>query len=912
MHRSFAARRRGGWSTAPWTLVALLVGAAVYGDGPAPSPDPADPFLRCAEELAADPGGWNACSCYYTVGRDGPRRLAIEHLEALRSDAASGVCAGFYLGRLLLLSGPEARVGLPSAFDLLTEAAEHYRRDGEARGQVYAHLNASHAARRAGSVDGATRQLDLARRAAAAAGDPLLDAQAALQQARFALSRGDDLARIERQLAAIEKESGSLTSPSLWRDLLQARGNVRFLRGRFDEAESFYRRMAGRCIAAGDKYCEATARLNQVIARSAPGRGPGRRGALRELLHDALAAAVAAGQGYAEAEARLRLAMLPEVDGPGDDAPGHDVAGLHRALDIARSIGSRDIEVRATAALAAAILADDPGRASKLAADSLQLALESPLYGSTVHGWMGRLDVAWRTLAFEQAVTYGLEELARLDTIRGRQRAAGERAEVFAAWTEVFYALAGRILENGAQSADVESGAFEAAFDVIERMRARVLLETLQGPGIRGDLGHRGEQPGAVPGDEFAAAAAPPRLAELQRSLGDGEALLSFHLAPREDVYGHFTGGSWLLVLTREARRAYRLPARDVLASRVRVFRGLMESRPGTARSAGRVAARRLHGDLLEVALRDLDHDLPLSSTGARRHLIIIPDGDLFRLPFAALLDAENRPLIAAHQLSVVPSASLWHRWRRASAASPPKTPREPVRLLALAAPDLGADSELRPLPGATREARHAGRLFPGRILTGAEASASALKALEINRFDILHLATHAVVDSFQPEASAVMLAPGGESGRLRPEEISSLQLDGALVVLSACQSADGQVLAGEGPMSLARAFFRAGSPTVLASLWPQRDDDAASLVTHFHRSLARGDTVAAALAEAQRHGVEGGEPPAAWAGFMVFGDGQRTYPSDRRAVRRLGWASLALTALVLLGSWGAWARFSR
>jgi hypothetical protein len=153
------------------------------------------------------------------------------------------------------------------------------------------------------------------------------------------------------------------------------------------------------------------------------------------------------------------------------------------------------------------------------------------------------------------------------------------------------------------------------------------------------------------------------------------------------------------------------------------------------------------------------------------------------------------------------------------------------------------------------------------------------------------------VTDEAHPERSAVVLAPAppgktaeasrststevlpepgrtGEDGLLRAGEIAALDLRGKLVVLSSCRSASGTVLRGEGVMSLGRAFFQAGARTVVASLWPVRDDEAAALFADFYRHLARGETVAAALQAAQADRIAAGAPASAWAAFAVLGDG--------------------------------------
>jgi CHAT domain-containing protein len=128
---------------------------------------------------------------------------------------------------------------------------------------------------------------------------------------------------------------------------------------------------------------------------------------------------------------------------------------------------------------------------------------------------------------------------------------------------------------------------------------------------------------------------------------------------------------------------------------------------------------------------------------------------------------------------------------------------------------------------------------------------------------------------------------------------VAELPLQGRAVVLSACRSASGEVLRGEGLIGLGRAFFRAGSPAVVGSLWPLRDDEAAELFAGFYRALRDGASLGAALRAAQREAIDAGLPAGAWAGLVVAGDG-RLVPLPARATvqtDRRGWiAAIALS----------------
>ncbi len=864
-----------------------------------------DPFAACEARFTADPDGLDTCHCFYAVAiehgfQDAAARRLAAHLET----DPQNPCLNMRLGRLRMLAGD------PEAAALLRAAAAGYARRGETAGEVYARVNLSRFLRPRDG-DAARGELEAARQVAAGGEDPMLIAQVELEQARFELAAGSDLERVDRLLRQVEDQVFPGGQPSLQRDTLQALGNVRYLLGRFGAAAVYYRRMAEVAGDSGDLYGEASARYAQVIAWLAQASGPGRRQEAITLLEQALAAAVTAGQRYAEADARLRLGKLfGGAQGRGE---------LRRGVELARGLGDDGLLARGLGSLGAALLPTDPAAARRLVDEALSLALGSPHFGAGAYGWSDRMSVVWATSPRAEALAENLAVLDLVEHYRDLQRAAGGKAEFFSVWTEVYHALAGRLLDpTGDDPPDLA-----VAFAVAERMRGRVLLESLEAaralPAASRTPAAREERKAVLeqlvevnrrlldPGlDQQAHAAAlaelerlerreaesrdraerraagaqtqPPAggtraqrraggartqrragLAQVEAALEPDQALLSFHVAPWTDVYGNFTGGSWLIAATRAGSRVYRLPGAGELAPQLKVFANRLaygEHSPA--------AARRLYDELLGPALAELP--------AAVEHLVIVPDGILYRLPMAALTDREDAPLAARYRLSMVPSATLWLRW---GASTPPAASGS---VLVFADPVPAAPAALAPLPAARREGRSAVRHLRRRseLLIGERASERALKALEPGAFQLLHFAAHAVVDAEHPHRSAVVLAPGGpdQDGLLQPREIAALELGGGVVLLSACESAGGEVLRGEGPLSLARAFFEAGSRAVVASLWPLRDDQAAELFDRFYRHLSTGSSVADALAAAQRDALAAGRPPSAWAGVAVYGDG--------------------------------------
>jgi CHAT domain-containing protein len=168
---------------------------------------------------------------------------------------------------------------------------------------------------------------------------------------------------------------------------------------------------------------------------------------------------------------------------------------------------------------------------------------------------------------------------------------------------------------------------------------------------------------------------------------------------------------------------------------------------------------------------------------------------------------------------------------------------------------------------------------------TGFKANRAAVldPATALDRYRIVHFATHGVFDTARPALSGLVLSMVDERGRLqdgylRLPDIYNMHLSADLVVLSACQTALGREVRGEGLIGLARAFMYAGAPRVVASLWPVSDVATAALMTRFYRGILQQRlTPAAALSAAQRQIRldPRWRSPFFWAGFTLIGDWQ-------------------------------------
>jgi CHAT domain-containing protein len=171
----------------------------------------------------------------------------------------------------------------------------------------------------------------------------------------------------------------------------------------------------------------------------------------------------------------------------------------------------------------------------------------------------------------------------------------------------------------------------------------------------------------------------------------------------------------------------------------------------------------------------------------------------------------------------------------------------------------------------------------PGTTLKALDFDASRDTVLkpEMSEYRILHFATHSLLNNEHPELSGIVLSMVDRAGRaqngiLRLYDIYNLRLNADLVVLSACQTALGEEIKGEGLIGLTRGFLYAGAPRVVATLWEIDDRTTAELMKRFYEGmLARGARPAQALRAAQLEmlAAKGWDSPYYWAAFTLQGE---------------------------------------
>lgn len=409
------------------------------------------------------------------------------------------------------------------------------------------------------------------------------------------------------------------------------------------------------------------------------------------------------------------------------------------------------------------------------------------------------------------------------------------------------------------------------------------------------------------------------------RLTSTGKAFLEFSLG---------TQRSYLWVITRAGTSVFLLPARDAIENLTRRY--LDRIRPSSqttkldaglgpgqsssrqvsdAEPAGAALSRTLLGAVWSIV-----HD--------QSQLVIVPDGILHYIPFAALpspdcipnntANGPCDPLLLTHEISYVPSGSVGVLLANGSSAAGPPHPQkilmfvDPIygtsdirlqlspsqsRACKLAAAgNQGAHSgragsaaapagiNLRRLLYSQKEADAVADLVPADRLvvkSGAEASLNNLLATMPGDFEIVHFATHALTDPVLFQGSGIVLSLYDECGNttagfVPAERVSTFHLKAQIVTLSACETALGREVRGEGLVGLVYAFLRAGAKSVVAGLWKVDDASTAELMKHFyvgmiHQKLAPG----AALRYAQMkiyYDYPAWHDSSFWAGFVFEG----------------------------------------
>jgi tetratricopeptide (TPR) repeat protein len=270
---------------------------------------------------------------------------------------------------------------------------------------------------------------------------------------------------------------------------------------------------------------------------------------------------------------------------------------------------------------------------------------------------------------------------------------------------------------------------------------------------------------------------------------------------------------------------------------------------------AGLIAScRRVLQELHSLLIEPIQQFLQPLPDGDPVELVVVPHGPLHRLPFHAFCDSRGKYLIEDYKISYAPSATVW--------ALCQQQPRTSINRATL----IGSTSEALPSIAEELEALHS--LFPSaNVLRDGEATIDAVRKGSSGQ-DLVHLACHGTFRTDNPLFSALQLADGW----ITAADLLSLDLNGALLTLSACESGRSHVTGGDELIGFSRAALAAGASSVVVSGWRVDDVTTARLMERFYTALLAGESRATALRSAQLELLSGHPHPWHWAAFSLSG----------------------------------------
>ncbi len=373
----------------------------------------------------------------------------------------------------------------------------------------------------------------------------------------------------------------------------------------------------------------------------------------------------------------------------------------------------------------------------------------------------------------------------------------------------------------------------------------------------------------------------PCHLVQVQNQLVDEKtAVVEYFLGEKQ---------SYLFIIKKNDSFLYLLPSRDEIRKSIKGFIKELSDPPQRIYQ-GSLASNRLYKELLFPIKEVLPESI--------EHLIIVPDGFLYFLPFEALLmDSEKKYVVEKFTISYAPSCSslLFLKEKEARLEHPKsllaignpnynlsRIPNARQNAASIILKEIYYDQgfDLTPIPHSKKEIKNVAKLFPKEkrdIYLGNQATEEVIKRTSLEDYRIIHFACHSLLDEKFPFRSALVLAideDEEEDGFLLVREIYNLRLSADMIVLSACQTGRGRLENVEGVLGLPRIFFYCGARSVISSLWKITDKSTTQFMTYFYKYISEGKSKSQALRFAKIKMIKSKySHPFFWASFVLYGD---------------------------------------
>jgi len=376
-----------------------------------------------------------------------------------------------------------------------------------------------------------------------------------------------------------------------------------------------------------------------------------------------------------------------------------------------------------------------------------------------------------------------------------------------------------------------------------------------------------------------------PDIKELQKCIGPRQALISFYTA---DSSLH------AFIISKTSFQYTRIDSLQSLEADVRAWLELVQNSESGRKFEGERLGKCLYSRLIE----------PIQKlTAGKDEWVIIPDGILHFLPFESLPADRSSYLLETTTISYQFSS----RFITENFSSKHGSNGSTYKVLAFApfnrqATDFNGRyfSAMNQLPFSEEEILH----LNGRKYTGAQATKENFLK-EINKYPVVHLATHAVADGrnvFNPFIAFYPKQNSLKDDCLFLEELYGLSLDSTqLVIISACETGKGEFVNSEGLMSLSRAFIYAGCASTVNSLWKADDKATSSILKRFHYYLQEGYSKSKALQRAKLDYIKSdalNKTPPFWSNLIIVGNTEPLYTKKQHL-----WVAFVTIALFVLVS---------
>lgn len=857
------------------------------------------PLESCVKKTEQNLGSYEQMMCIYRLSTRGPqeRKAARARLNKLRQAYPDNLRLDIIQAHTL--RNTKAQEAIASYREIAKQAVER----GELDVEVIARINLGDLLlvqqRDAEGIE-SLRQASLRGQSSSS---PVTRMRVHLAQVYHAVRLSLDLGEIHAKLFAIDHEELASLPYSLQRLALFARVQAAtelLATGPALQDAAYLRKLAQEqndafTLALAD-YVKGSALYEQL---SSSNNSQIRQEAIGSLL-SALRAFEAQGQTINEINTIFSLAELTQGAKGGHSAAS---AWSKRCEELLKTKLAPSSRLLCLLALSQLSRNSDPKAALRYARKGHRLSGDSTKVWERITAWQQLMRRSWDPSHLQRSRLIAQAGLQVIEEIRGLQGQATARGQVFARWVVDYHWYISKLIEVQAQ----DSRALQEAFWIAERSRARVLWDELnerenpsRGRGwqdikpstqeleLRKYLSEiwdltpasaealnqfqralrekwqRDEDP------KFASAA------KVQAQLQPHQAMVTFQLGPSQARDGEPLGKASAFILTSEELQAVSFDwdeqAIESASSIVRAFveRGSPEQVP-------------LTDQLREMVLEPIRARLPAAVT----ELIIVAEGQLQGLPWFVLDDS--------YSYSFVPSASIWLHLKEShepafslkgvALVDPTPSEHPSIERSLSCDEDLFQESDAdtrqmlyRALPHSRRELKSIAAVAGEqvRLLFGAQSSIEGLYQSWTDQDRFLHLSAHSVLSASCPERSGILFAADEShpDGLLSMDEISKLDLNGAVVVLGGCSTALGKRVAGEGLLSIARAFQRAGAQAVVASLWPLKDQEAADFMDALYPAIRSESTLSGAVRRAQLELRLQGQSTQAYAGFVVLGHG--------------------------------------